>query len=140
MVPCFADNRPLIVSHAALFIERGHKELLRMSDRGYGNAGRQRGVEPEKGGSCARVFGAYHCHEAVTFVGGTNVYDSIPPEGGDNGIAAPGEVSSTIWMQSDQLNRPDVTHRHLAKLDQPGWSSLADVFVLAVEPRRRGDD
>ena len=65
--------------------------------------------------------------------------DSIALEGGDNGNAAPGEVSSTIWIQSDQLDRPDVIQRYLAKPDQPEWPSLANAFVFAVEPRRRGD-
>ena len=57
--------------------------------------------------------------------------DSIPPEGGVNGSATPGAISSTIWMQSDQLDRPDVTHRYLAK---------PDAFVFAVEARRRGSE
>ena len=61
--------------------------------------------------------------------------DSIPPEGGDNGTAAPGQMSSTICIQSDQLH---AIPRYLAEPDQPGWPSLADAF--AVEARRRGSE
>ena len=55
--------------------------------------------------------------------------DETTPEGGDNGSAAPGQTSSTIWIESDQLH---AIRRYLAEPDQPGWPSLADAFVLAV--------
>ena len=64
--------------------------------------------------------------------------DRVLPEGGDNGMAAPGRMSSTIWIQCDQLDQLDVIQRYLAKPDQPGWLGLADAF--AVEARRRGSE
>ena len=76
--------------------------------------------------------------------------DETTPEGRANGTAAPGQMSSTIWIQSDQLDQLHAIRRYLAKPDQPGWPSLADAFVFAVgltaraiekvESRRRGDD
>ena len=54
---------------------------------------------------------------------------SIPLEGGDDGTAAPGQMSSTIWIKSDQFH---AIRRDLAGPDQPGWPRLADAFVFAV--------
>lgn len=58
--------------------------------------------------------------------------DSIPPEGRDTGTAAPGQMSSTIWIPGDQLDQLNTIRRYLAQPDQPGWPSLADAFVFAV--------
>ena len=62
--------------------------------------------------------------------------DTITQKGGNTDTAAPSQMSSTIWIQSDQL---DVIQGYLAKPDQPGVPSPANAFVFAVDPRRRGD-
>ena len=38
------------------------------------------------------------------------------PEGRANGSAAPGQMNTTIWIQSDQLNQIHSIRRYLASL------------------------
>lgn len=41
-------------------------------------------------------------------------------------------MSSTIWIQSDQIDPLHAIRRYLAGLGQSGMPSLADAFVFAV--------